>query len=102
MRDRKTELIERLGTLEESRDIRERQITLRETTIPSIREEFAKKSDVEKGTSEIKEMIRGLSAEAKEGRREMSQKLSDDIQRVHQRIDNFHERVDYRINGVSK
>lgn len=94
----KGEIDDRIETLESSEQtMNERQVTLRETIIPGIRETYAKQSDVTQGTAEIKEMIRGFANAADAGRKELSDRLSAGIKRVHERIDNFHERLN--ING---
>jgi copper chaperone CopZ len=59
----------------------DRQMSLREIEIPTIRETYVKKCDVQASTAEIKQQIK-----------ELGQEIKADIQRVHERIDNFHER----------
>jgi len=63
---------------EKNKQIEGRQTKLREEVLPSLRENFAKKEDLDKATGEIKENIRiGM------------EKVSTDIREVHGRIDGY-------------
>ncbi len=90
----------------------ERQMFLRESEIPVIRETYAKKLDLDKSsaemkvdlekataamkvdlyrsTAEIKQEINEVGAEMKGDMKDLSNKVSEDIRRVHDRVDHFH------------
>jgi hypothetical protein len=72
------------------KEIEERQFQLRQADIPHIREHFAKKTDLEASTAEIKRDIKELGAEMKTEIRSLKEKMSSDIVRIHTRIDDAH------------